>query len=89
MTDPRDLCALCGESTEHSQWIVLNRWIIGTGKGRAMVEARDDDGVYCWKMHPEGSGEDELASGRVLHWPVCATKWIDGKIVETAVELRR
>jgi len=89
VTDPLDLCALCGESTESSPWIVLNRWIIGTGVGRAMVEALNKDGEYLWEMLPEGAAQDEFASGRVLHWPICATQWIDAKMAETAVELRQ
>jgi hypothetical protein len=89
MTDPHDLCALCGEDTSSGEWIVLNRWIVGTGSGRAMVEAVNDDGEYLWEMRCEGSAEDECATGRVLHWPTCAVQWIDGKIAETRVELRR
>jgi len=54
-----------------------------------MVEALNKDGEYLWEMLPEGAAQDEFASGRVLHWPICATQWIDAKMAETAVELRQ
>jgi hypothetical protein len=87
--DALDLCALCGETTVGGPWLSLNRWIVGTGAGRAMIEARNNDGSYLWEMRPDGEAEDEAATGRALHWPICATQWIEGKMVECAVALRQ
>lgn len=84
-----DDCAVCGEPvTDGMPWIVLNRWVLGTGRVRAMVEGLNEDDEYLWEMWPDGLAEDERATGKLLHWPICASQWIDGKMIEASMEIR-
>lgn len=84
----RHACGVCGESVAGGPWILLNRWMLGTGTGRCGIEGRNDAGEYLWEFDPETSARD-FVTGEPLHWPICATQWIEGQLIEATVELRR
>lgn len=81
-------CDLCGEPVLDREWILLNRYGVGFQTGRCMTEAVNDDDEYHWHL-AEDDGEDDVVTGRVLHWPVCAVTWIDGKMAEGRVLFRQ
>ncbi len=51
-----------------------------------MVSVLDGEDGYEWEMNE--SLDDEFATGVVLHWPVCATQYIEGRMIETDLDVR-
>lgn len=85
-------CSVCGHNffrgSPDRPWIILNRYVIGTGRGcRNMVEAVNEDDECAWAI--TDNAEDDIASGPLLCWPTCAMHWIDGKMLEAVVEGRK
>jgi len=79
-------CRYCGEpvwseNQTRSLWLLLNRYGVGTGKFRSLTSVENDDGECVWDV----GGEEDLANGVVLHWPICANAWIEGKMIEANV----
>lgn len=71
-------CDLCGKVlSDGTPWILLNRWILGTGKNRRFAEWVDNDGNPCWDM------ENETASGSLLCLEPCLMTWIQGQMIGT------
>ena len=85
--DSRTACDLCGEPIADRKWLLLNRYAIGTGYGRSLIECQVD-GECLWDCGTEGVSDD-VVSGSLLCWPGCAHQWIEAQMVGSAVELRR
>lgn len=92
-------CEVCGSDLtlkgldkKERRWIALNRYAIGFGDGRLMVESLSEDGEYEWRMCPggpdNGDPSEEFASATLLCWPTCATLYIEARMVESSVGLR-
>lgn len=82
------LCRVCDKPIEDGdQWLALNRYLVGTGHAHEMAEAQEDDGEYVWEHHVDGDPDDRQCSAVALHWPVCASMWIEGKIADVNVSI--
>jgi hypothetical protein len=77
--DSAPRCEVCGEGCEAGPWILLSRYVVG-GPGHGRMMTYHDD----WEMHPEAP-ENDVASGDMLHWPVCASMYIDAMLAEQRV----
>jgi len=97
MSDPGDetddddrynVCDLCGESVADKQWVILNRFLVGTGRGRCMSEVHNSDDEYLW-MPGDETDSDDYVTGTLLCFPVCLTTWLEGKMVSVDFELKR
>lgn len=71
-------CDYCGEVVGAVPWILLNRYMLGTGTNSAAFQRRCSDG-YLWETQ-EGQ---KVATGALLHWPTCALPFIEGEMIET------
>lgn len=80
------LCRVCDKPIEDGElWLALNRYLVGAGHAHEMAEGRDHEDEYEWE---QGGGDDDLRATAVpLHWPICATMWIDGKIADINVKI--
>lgn len=79
-------CAVCGD-TISGEWLLLNRYGISDGRARWLASVCNTDGDYLWDINEDPDHED-IATGRVLHWPTCATQYIEGRMAEARVESR-
>lgn len=76
-----DQCDLCGEELGTGrEWVLLNRYGVGTSKSRCLTEVRLD-GEYQWEM-AEGHTEDQAASGALLCLDKCLVMWLQAKMAE-------
>lgn len=78
-------CATCGEEVEAgSEWLLLNRWGLCTGSLRGLRTEVNIDGEYDWHLDPDPEADD-YATGPVMHWPICATQYIEGHLATLRV----
>jgi hypothetical protein len=84
-----ELCDYCRQDVAGREWVILNRYVVGTSKGRNMVEERGTSGVCNWDIGKGKAGNDDFATGPILCFPLCLTAWLEGKLAETRVHLRR
>lgn len=78
MSDDNKHCDYCGELVSRGPWVLLNRYMLGTGTNRAAFQRRGADG-YQWETEPP---DPVIATGALLHWPDCAFPFIEGEMVE-------
>lgn len=84
-TRTRPPCSVCGGQIDDGEWLLLNRYAVGFGTGRAMTSATNDDGEYWWDLDDD---DDDVITGPVMHWPVCATQYVDARMAEWRVRMR-
>ncbi len=76
MSDEVDKCDLCGRLiVEGVAWVLLNRFAIGTGRGRRMSEWEASDG-NGWDM------ENMTAGGRLFCMSPCLQTYLSVACVE-------
>ena len=73
-------CAVCGEVVGVGPWLLLNRFGVGTSVNRCLSSIGGESG-YLWE--PNTNGVEEFISGVMLHWPECASLYIEGRMIET------
>ena len=78
-----DYCDCCNEPVLEGQpWVLLNRFVVGTGASTGMTEITCND-EYVWHMREEWEGPDASeCSGWLLHYPNCLQMYLEGRMVE-------
>lgn len=80
---PEHVCCVCGVTADGHPWVLLSRYAFSGGDecGRTMSE---HDGWNCDADDPD----EHVLAGDLLHWPVCATMYLDAAIAEQTVAAR-
>lgn len=87
---PPRACAVCADPmTDERQWVLLNRFGVGTGSGRALCAPPNCDGDVLWEVDPDAPSDEEHASGAMTCWPQCTQLYIEAKMAEANVEIRK
>lgn len=73
------VCLVCGEHAEGTDFLVFNRTVIQSAEGARMLLEFE-----YWKPNEEDPDESEF-SGELVHWPICATMYLDGLFAESRV----
>ena len=80
-------CRLCGADLEAKAWVLLNRYMYGTGRCRGATESLNDDGDYEWEVGADLDAEAEVVSGPVLCFPGCVQTFLEGKMIEADIKM--
>jgi hypothetical protein len=51
-----------------------------------MTEGRNDQDETLWEMHDD---EDWICTGPLLCWPHCFSQWIEMKMAEADIKMRK
>lgn len=73
------ICLVCGETVEHTDWLLFNRTAFQSKHGARMLLEFDR-----WEPNEEDP-DQSVFSGELVHWPVCATMYVDGLMAEASV----
>jgi len=82
------ICPVCDEPVDSGPWVLLNRYAFGTGRHRCMAEGRNEDGEYDWLQVPDDPDAQEVATGKVLHFPTCTLLFFESRMIEVDYEMR-
>lgn len=74
-------CDLCGKTVRRRRFILLNRFMVGTGRNRKMYEVGDHDGQSLW--------DENEQTGYVLHYTPCLLDWLGAQSITVDWEAER
>lgn len=75
----RARCAMCGTDTDAGEWILMNRYAVGSGERFSVHDFDDEEG--SWVVDRESGGQCEIR-GDVLCIDQCLRTWIEGMVIE-------
>lgn len=76
-------CELCGrdhDGQDDTQWVALNRIVVGCEQEFHMLEATRTDGTYDWDVN------ESSATSVVLCFSRCLTQWVGDQMMRYAIE---
>ena len=75
---------MCGSDADGVPWVVLNRFVVGSGASYSATSVLTDDD-YVWETSAEGDEKDSV-SGYLLCFPSCLQTFIEGRMLEADIE---
>ncbi len=79
-------CDLCGQDVANRPWVLMNRFVIGSGTNKRYAEWLSNDGQPCWDIAEDGN---EQVGGTLLCTTPCLLTWIEGHIIDLDFTMRR
>ncbi len=83
------LCDLCSEEIAGRRWVLLNRYLVGSGSCRRGSEGVDEEGECIWEVGSDEEGMETYldVTGPVLCFPGCLLLWIEGAMTDVDIRL--